>query len=339
MSNAGEQFLEILAKLEAEEKRKKDLTSPLNTLRVNDDFTFNSEELGKVRMTDHAFGQLCQQLYDYALPADYFRNLFKEDPTRFAEQFNYHLVNGKGKERRFRMVTDETGQQSEVRGIVSESYIPYDNLDALQIFMDTAKDLPDYEMKTYHMDDRMMFMRFVFPDTEKNFGRSFDGQDDRNFIALDLVNSEVGFTSIIANPSVYRLVCTNGLVAKQAEYGFYKQRHMHIDPLMVNTNLKKSIIHGVEMGQEILHKFESARKIKVDNPYEMITEYGKRKALSEKMQRTVRTNYDIEADKSLFGVVNAFTRTARDLKSLERRLDLEKYASKIMDDGLKVRVS
>jgi hypothetical protein len=330
-NNAGERFLEILKKLEEEEKQRKDIVAPVNSLRMNEDFTFTSDNLGKVEMTDHAFGQLCQNIYNYAIPADYFRNLYKENPEKATADFNYHLENGRGTERKFRI----TGSQ--VRGIVSESYVPYDNLDALTIFMDTAKELPNYELMTYHMDERLMFMRFTFPSTGKSFGQSVDGQDDRNFVALDLVNSEVGFTSIIANPSVFRLVCTNGLVAKQAEYGFFKQRHAHFDPAVVNERLKKSIVHGVEMGQDILTKFESARKVRIENPYEMITEYGKRKALSEKMIRTVRANFDVEAESSLFGVVNSFTRTARDIKNLERRLDLEKYASKIMDDGLKVR--
>ncbi|PEF30378.1 hypothetical protein CON39_11955 [Bacillus thuringiensis] len=337
MSNAGEKFNKILDSLEAEDKRKEDIMSPINSLRVSPDFTFESEDLGKIRMTEHAFGQLCQQVYNYNLPAEYFKNLFKESPERFAEQLNYHLINGKATERKFRTVRDEVGGQSEIRGIVSQSYIPYDNLDALRIFMDTARDLPNYDLKDVHMDDKMMFLRFIFPETEKNFGRSFDGQDDRNFIALDLINSEVGFTSIVANPSIYRLICTNGLVAKQAEYGFYKQRHMHVDPHKVNEDLRKSIVHGVETGKDILHKFEKARQITVENPYELITDYGKRKAMSEKMLRTVRTNYDIEADKSLFGIVNSFTRTARDIKSLERRLEIEKYASRIMDKELKAR--
>jgi Domain of unknown function (DUF932) len=337
--SAGEKFLEILKQLEEEEKRKVDITAPVNSLRVNEDFTFESSELGRVRMTDHAFSQLCQNVYHYNLPTDYFKNLYKEDPQRFAEQMNYHLRNGRNINRKFRMVMDEDGKQAEVRGIVSESYIPYDNIDALRIFMDTARDLPEYKLANHHIDDRVMFLRFIFPSTERNFGMTVDGGDDRNFVAVDLINSEVGFTSIIANPSVYRLVCTNGLVAKQAEYGFFKQRHMHIDPAKVNERLSKSIVHGVEVGHEILHKFEQARKVKIDNPYEVITEYGKRKALSEKMIREIRNNYDIEAEKSLFGVVNAFTRTARDIKNLERRLDLEKYASKIMDDMLKVKTS
>ena len=181
-----------------------------------------------------------------------------------------------------------------------------------------------------------MFLRFTFPDTQKSFGKTIDGADDKNFVALDLINSEVGFASIVVNPSIYRLVCTNGMVAKEAEYGFFKQRHMNFDHQTVNDNIRKSMIHGVETGQNILSKFGRAREVKVDNPFEMITDLGKRKALSGKMLKEVRTNFEIENEHSLYGVVNAFTRTARDIKNLERRLDLEKYASKILDDKLKV---
>lgn len=338
MSNAGERFNELLKKLEAEDKRKIDISTPINSIRVNEDFTFESSEIGKARMTDYAFGQLCQQVYNYTLPADYFKNLYEEDPMRFTEQLNYHLKKGRALERKFRMVKDEEGDLSEIRGIVSNSYIPYDNIDAVSIFMDTARELPDYNLKNVHIDDKMMFLRFTFPDTERNFGRAVDGQDDRNFIGLDLLNSEVGFTSITANSSVFRLVCTNGLVAKQADYGFYKQRHIHIDPYEVNNNLRKSIIHGVDVGKEMLHNLERTRQIQIENPYELIADYGGKKGMSKKIIKTIRDNYDIEADRSLFGVINAFTRTARDMKSLEKRIDLEKYASNIMEKELKKAV-
>lgn len=329
--NAGEKFKQILAKLEAEQKNRKDIVTPINSLRMNEDFTFTSEDLGQVRMSEHAFGQLCQQVYNFALPADYFKKLYKENPEKATRDVNYHLNNGRGIDRKFRITGDE------VRGIVSESYIPYDNLDALTIFMETARELPHYELMTDYMDDRVMFLRFVFPDTTKSFGRSVSGEDDKNMVAVDLINSEVGFTSIIANPSVFRVICTNGLVEKKAEYGFFKQRHMHFDPAMLNERLKKSITHGVEMGEKVMYNFEKSRGIVIDNPYEMITEYGKRKALSDKVIKTIRTNFDIEGEKNLYGVVNAYTRTARDLPSLERRIDLEKYASLIMDKELKAK--
>lgn len=335
MSKAGEKFQEVLKKLEAEEKRKVDLVLPINSLRVNEDFTFESEDTGKVRLTEYAFHQLCSEVYNYTLPADYFRKLFEDNPERFTEQLNYHLVNGRGLKRKLRMVKDEIGEQAEVRGIVSESYTAYDNVDTLRAFMDTSKQLPEYELKNFHLDDRIMFARIAFPETEKNFGRSYDGQDDRNFVAIDLVNSEVGSASVVANPSIFRLICTNGLVARQSDYGLYKQRHRSINPYEVTAGLKKSIIHGVETGVEMLGTFQQARKIVVSNPYELITDYGKRRAMSDKMLKTVRDNYDIEADKSLFGIVNGFTRTARDIKSLDKRIELEKYAMTILEKELK----
>jgi hypothetical protein len=343
MSNAGERFKEILAKLEAEEKRKKDVVAPINSIRVNPDFTFEGADFGKAKFTDHAFGQLCNTVYKYPLPPEYFKNLFEDDPEWFAVQMNRHLEKGKGLDRKFRTIGNigEGNHDSLVRGVVSKNFIPYDNLDTLSVFEDVARSgkIPEFDLKIGDINDNRMFLRFMFPDTERNFGRSYDGQDDRNFVALDLINSEVGLTSIMANPSIYRLICTNGMVAKEAEYGWYKQRHIHIDPLQVNMDLKKSIVHGIEMGRDILGKFEQARQITVQNPYEEITRYGKKSRLSDKMLKAIRENYDIEADKSLFGVVNAFTRTARDLKSVQARIDLEKFASKVLDEGLKAKAS
>lgn len=338
MSNAGERFKKILEQMEKEEAQKNDIVVPVNSLRVNEKFEFESEDVGKVGMTDHAFGQLCSELYSYALPAEYFRNLHKENPEWFAEQFNKHLEKGKSVERKLRILggQGEQGNESLVRGIVSPNYVPFDNIDALRAFEASTKDRA-FDLVTSRINDRLMFMRFAFLDTERNFGRSFDGQDDKNYVGLDLVNSEVGLTSVISNPSVFRLICTNGMVSKDAEYGFYKQRHIFINPKQVSLDMRQSIVHGVELGEEMLHNMERARQIKIDNPYELITRHGKKSRFSEKTLRTVREKYDIEPEGNLFSVVNAFTRTATGIKSVQPRLEMEKKASKIMMEELKIR--
>lgn len=330
MKSAGEKLKEIIEMLEREEAERQDIVTELNSLRMNDDFSFQSDDLGRVDLSDYAFSQLCAQVYGYPLPAEYFKRLYKENPEKATRDLNYHLQNGRNIKRKFRVVGDK------VKGIVSQGYATYDNLDAVSIFSRTAKELPEFELSHSFIDDKIMFLRFTFPSTEKNFGKTVDGAEDKNFVALDLVNSEVGYASLLVNPSIYRLVCTNGMVAKQAEYGFFKQRHFNFEHRTVNDNIRKSMIHGVETGTNILDKFGRAREMRIDNPYEWISELGKRKSLSNKLMKEVRTNFEIENEHSLYGVVNAFTRTARDMKSLEKRLELEKYASKILDDRLKV---
>lgn len=340
ISNGGEIFNQIITRLEDEQKRKVDAVTTLNSLKVNPDFTFESYDLGKVKMTDHAFGQLCSQVYDYPLPVDYFKKLFEDNPQRFSEQLNFHLQNGKGLSRKFRMVKGkENGDPTMIRGIVSEKYIPYDDLDVLSIFVDASKHLPEFEVMNNFSNDNMMFLRIGFPSTSRSFGTTIDGKDDKNFLALDLLNSEVGTTSIIANPSIFRLVCTNGMVQKTADYGLFKQRHIHINPVAVNEGLRHSIILGVNEGNEMLENFEQSRKIKIDNPYEVLDRYGKSARMSNKMIESLKDNFEIEREKSLFAVVNAFTRTATQINNIERRLELEKYASKVLEDGLKGKVS
>lgn len=331
--NAKKDFDELLKTLQDEQKLRKDIVTPINSLRVREDFTFESDNTGRVEFTDWAFNQLCQQVTDFALPADYFRKLYKLHPEKAVQEFNWHLERGRGVERKLRL----TGK--EVRGIVSENYIPYDNIDALSLFLDTAKrnGLENFELKTSHLSDKIMFTRFTFPETAVSLGTTWDGKDDKNFLALDLVNSEVGSASIIVNPSIFRLVCTNGLVEKKAEYGVFKQRHINFDPHTVNARIEQSIVQGVETGGNILDKFRRCRDVKIENPYETITHYGQRKALSDKIIKTLRENYEKEPEKSLYGVVNAFTRTAQTFNNIEKRIELEKYATQIIDEGLKVK--
>ena len=79
----------------------------------------------------------------------------------------------------------------------------------------------------------------------------------------------------------------------------------------------------------MLETLNNVRKIKVTNPLSVIEELAKKQMYSQNLIDQAKKNFMIEPENSLYGVVNAFTRTARDLPN-ERRLEVEAYAGEIL---------
>ena len=330
----GEMAVEHLVKrFESEKKRKKDIAVPINSIRINENLNFESPTVGEFKMSEQGFKQLCQQAYDFNLPYDYLMKMYEKDKDYFKHVINYHLQQGKDSERILRGIEDEDGELS-VRGIVSNKYTPFDNLDALETFMRAMKlrGIDNYQIKTSSVREDGMFLRFVLPSTGVNFGTSYEGKEDWNYISIDLTNGEVANSALKVVSSVYRMVCTNGMVALDKVDGL-NQRHSGSSDIA--HNMKMSIDNGIVVGEKNLQELLVAKGITVDQPYEMIGKYAKQAKLSETVTKIVRENYDIEADRNLMSIVNAFTRTARDFESIDKRVELERFASRVLMNELK----
>lgn len=330
----GEMAVEHLVKrFEFEEKRKEDIIAPINSIRVNQDIKFETKnEIFDV--SEQGFKQLCQQLSgEIKLPYDYLVKMHEKDPMQFASIVNYHLERASDTERVLRGMREEDGSLN-IRGIVSKNYTKFDNLDALDVFMKSmaTQGIDDYQLKTTSVSENGMFLRFVLPSSGVNFGSSYEGKEDWNYISIDLVNGEVGNKALKIISSVYRQVCTNGMVALDTVDSLNKRHSGQSD---ISGDMRKAISSGIIIGEKSLQELKVARGIEIVSPYETISKYAKQAKLSEAQAKTVRENYEIEKDHNLMSIINAFTRTARDTSVIDKRLELERFASRILSTELK----
>ena len=316
-----------------EKERKLDYELSLNKIRVNKDLKFESDETGEFSFSEKGFKQLCQNISEYTIPYDYMMNLYEHDKEQFASLINWHLKHAKDTEKKLRGIKGEDGLN--IRGIVSPKFQPFDNLDALETFMTAMKfqGIDDYQIKTSTIKEDFMFLRFMLPSTMQSFGKTVDGKEDWNYMAMDLINGETGNSTLKLVSSAYRQVCTNGMVALDVIDSLNK-RHVGQEKDFIN-GMTGAIRQGIAIGDKTLQELAMTKKILVDNPYEVITKYAKQLKLSDSQQKTVRENYEIEPERNVMSIINAFTRTARDLKSIDKRIQMEKFASHIMEKELK----
>lgn len=325
----------LVERFEEEEKRKSDFIVPLKEIYVNKDLKFESDKTGEFSLSEKGFKQLCQNLSpSYNIPYEYMMNLYEDDKEQFASLLNWHLGRATDKEKKLRGIVGNDGELN-IRGIVTPSFTPFDNIDALDTFMKAMKiqGIDDYQIKTSNIREDFMLLRFILPSTMQSFGKTVDGKEDWNYMAMDLVNGETGNSTLKLVSSAYRQVCTNGMVALDVIDSLNK-RHIGEQKSFVD-GMTSAIRQGVAIGDKTLKELALTKGIKVDNPYDVINKYAKQIKLSESQAKTVRENYEIEAEGNVMSIINAFTRTARDMKNIDKRLQLEKFASTIMEKELK----
>jgi Domain of unknown function (DUF932) len=82
-------------------------------------------------------------------------------------------------------------------------------------------------------------LRFRMPELEKikwNVGDSFP--------ELVLINSHNGYQALRAYAGIFRMVCSNGLVVADEQFGYHKQRHIHVEDAQAHA--EKHIFETIE---------------------------------------------------------------------------------------------
>ena len=313
--------------LEQEEKTKRDMQVNLSDLFMSKDGLIRRKSRNGVsglELSDYAMTQAFNRI---GIPVKYGKKLMAERPDLVADQFNHWVsTDDRGVLIRMRINEDGTGF---IRGFLSDKYSILDNIQVFESLEKVLQQSPTADLASFYIDDKRAHMRITFPDLTTDFGISTEGKHDVIQVGVDIVNSEVGASSLRVTPLVFRLVCLNGLKVWSADGDPFVQRHIHLTSNELFGRMNTAIVDAIKGGDEMLETLNNVRKIKVDNPLSVIEELAKKQMYSQNLIDQAKTNFMIEPENSLYGVVNAFTRTARDLPN-ERRLEVEAYAGEIL---------
>ncbi|PGK51326.1 hypothetical protein CN918_26410 [Priestia megaterium] len=224
----------------------------------------------------------------------------------------------------------QNGNLSQIRGIVSTKYSKINNLTVAQAAHDYFELHNErYSIDFFHEDGDNLNMRLCMEDKVTQIGRTPDGKDDIHKVAVHIRNSEVGRAGVQVIPMVYRLVCTNGLMAWTATGKVYNQRHIYIGEEQLQEDVVAAIAGAVEKSDATIKILEKAKTITVQNPYQEIEKIAKRNKYSEKFTKAIKEAYENENDGKLFYLVQAFTDAAKALPD-DSRLKVEKEAAKLL---------
>jgi hypothetical protein len=182
-----------------------------------------------------------------------------------AHNLNFWI--NKNKNRKLMIRTREDGTNNTARAIMSDRYKRIDNDVVVNHSLNKLMDM-NADLKYAHYDGDYLNITAVTPKLEGEVEK-----DDIVQGGITITNSEVGGGSLIIQPFIYRLVCTNGMVAPRYLNRFYAKHvgKIVIDPsndeqwVSIINKMQKQIelISNPELFQENLQKLKEATAEKV----------------------------------------------------------------------------
>jgi len=309
-----------------------------------------SGEEERLRPTRWAIGQLCARL---GIPASYFAAC----PSILQDiQANYWLQDGPSRTARRVSQRDEdnigptddarapepqepTNSANErwllrakgdtVRAVLSSTYSPLDN----KMLFETLAPLihPRLRVDWFALSDETLHLRLIDP-TKTREVLPGDGLS----VGVHISNSEVGARSLCVDALVYRLVCSNGLIALVKGQSLLRRRHVHMAPLRFQAAIAEAVESAFTTAEGFLERLRDSTRQSVPDPENAIEKIGERWGLSEPVREAAKValwREEASVRESAFALVNAFTGVAQ-LLTDEKRYDLEVLAGHLAENGV-----
>ena len=193
----------------------------------------------------------------------------------------------------------------QLRAVFTERYRPLDNMEILAQLIQHGF---DSSTPVQYVINSSMFL-IKIPEYARAFGINPGyGQLDEIVPGIALSNSETGLLSFSIEAFFYRLVCTNGLIAKTSST---VSRFKHISNRGLE-NFPDTIAGVIEDSICKQEQFKLSKLSSVDDPIRSIETYSQRFGLSQVETEAVRQAYYLESGDTMFHIINSFTRAAQD---------------------------
>lgn len=337
----GRTLQELAVEIQRQQNNKRDFLIPakkISAFAVNDhhmEIGFpikdNDSELFVAPLTKNGhvqLGQFCD------IPKKYYDAMMLH-PSLLQTNVNHWLSRSTDN----RMVRSLDGS---VRAFLSDSYRRLDNYDLAQNVLPMLQEA-DATIESCEITDKKLYIKAITHKTQAEIKKG-----DVVSSGLIISNSETGHGSLSVKPLVYRLVCSNGMIAEDYAMKKYhagrtnelEQIEFSNDTLLAEDkafwlkvrDLVKHTLNETTFEKIVNSMRESTDRI-IAEPEKAIEMASKRYDLNESEQKNVLTHLIQGADLSSYGLANAVTRMAQDVESYDRSTELESIGYKIMNQS------
>jgi len=188
----------------------------------------------------------------------------------------------------------------EVRAIFTPRYKPVDHVDVLRE-LDRLGYGPATPVQV-RFDERFLLLNISDP-TEAFEVRA----NDRCMPGISIGNSEVGLAALSVSAFVLRLVCTNGMVAREKTA---ETTYRHISERVLQE--LPAILQGARGDvAEHRHRFTLSLQSPVRDPMATLQSFNKQFQLSEAETTAVEWAWPFEQGSTMFQMVNTYTRASQ----------------------------
>lgn len=305
---------------------KRDYLVPMSELRAFDgDIIFRGM---RVEASGTFHGQLAEVL---GIPTRYYHKMRVEKPQLWEENVQAWL-SPRGAEEK--LVRTYTGDR--LRALLSPSFARIDHEEVLNQLA-PALDGCDLELKAYDFTSDRLSLKLISPKIEGEVAKG-----DIVRVGLEISNSETGCGVVQVTPLIYRLVCTNGMIAGSA-LGEMRRRHkgrrvatydgtylLGDGSGQINRDYWRAATQRIERilsadgAQEILRPLQVAAEARLVAPAKALKAVVAQYRLDEDEAKKAEDDWAwMSGDKTVWSLSNVVTALANTTSSYERASELE----------------
>ncbi|MFH1982969.1 MAG: DUF932 domain-containing protein [Pseudomonadota bacterium] len=186
-----------------------------------------------------------------------------------------------------------------LRAVFTERYTAIDHMEVLTKMLEYGFD-PAGEVH-FSLDQQIMVMKV--PEYDRQFQVS---EKDGIVPGISIANSEVGILALSIEAFYFRLICTNGLIAKTAVNSRYK--HISRRVLDEFPDVLRGVVDQSRHGQD---RFLISARTPVANPERSIETFARQFQITQEETAIIKQAYFHESGATMFHVIQAFTRAAQ----------------------------
>jgi hypothetical protein len=275
------------------------------------------------------------------IPSRYYDRMRIEQPDLLAENVNTWFREKPAR----RMVRTLDGT---ARAFLSERYRRIDNHEIAQAVFPMIADMKDATVESCEITEKRMYLKVLNRRIQTEIVPGDVVQS-----GLLISNSETGLGSVNVMPLVYRLVCSNGMIAadsgkrkfhsgrtNEADDGYeiYRDETIEADDkafVMKLQDIVRATADSIQF-ERIVTAMRTGTTAKITGDVPGVVELtSKNYGIFEKESQGVLDFLIRGGDLSLYGLANAVTRQAQEVKSYDRSTELEMTAWQMLNMGRK----
>ena len=350
----GKALPEVLSELQHQNKMKRDYVAPARAFRLEDNgetFTLSRND-GTQEMfntTDLFHRQIGSTL---EIPAKYYDQMRKLKPELLARNVNAwfgdreqnYMIRAM---KQYEEDISDIGSQnpSVARALLSDRYRRIDNTEIATAVLPLFAGQSDMEVISSAVTSTHLYLKILNRRLEQEVKPG-----DVVQAGVVISNSEVGLGAVSVQPLIYRLVCSNGLIAGDVgerrthigraveaadeKYNIYSDETREAEDKLLLLKLKdatKAALEELKFAM-IVDKLRDSTKAKITGHVPDVVELtSKAYGLNQGEQESILDYLIAGGDLSLYGLSNAVTRASQDIDSYDRATTLENIGWQVVN--------
>ena len=338
----GKTLQELAAELERQQLAKKDLIVSTGVLSMDsrDDGGIALNVMGGQVIQHYDVGEIAyRQIGQFLkIPATYYDRMRREYPQLLTLNANGWFAKMPQSKRMLRTL-DGTA-----RALLSDRYRRIDNFEVASAVLPIISRMEGAGVESCELTDSRMYLKVVNPRVTAEIKKG-----DIVQAGVLISNSEVGMGSVTVSPLIYRLVCSNGMIAEDGklrkyhvgranesreDFSIYRNETIEADDKAFLMKLEDSVKAAVDQARfaAIVDKLRESTEAtfqpqQVQQVVELASkEYG----FTDSESSGILGHLAAGGDLSLYGLANAVTRQAQDVASYDRSTELEATGYRII---------